>query len=101
MRKRFTVATDSATDEQNEAMVEYIRSRGLTWWHWIHNYWLIADAEGELTASELVDDLKRIYPEVNTVVLELRADGDTWAGWGPRAKFFTWLRKEWKRKIGT
>lgn len=98
MKKRFVVALDSAIKEQDEAFKEYVRSRGLGWWHWLTNLWLLTDASGQLTASEIRDVLTEIYPRVHALVLELRGDDDTWSGIGPKTEkrnMFKWLHKNW------
>ncbi len=98
MRKRFVVALDSNTGEQNEQFKEYIRDLRLGWWYWLDGFWLLTDSSGELTASELRDDLGEIYPGVRKLVLELRGDDDTWAGFGPKndaKNMFSWLKRNW------
>lgn len=99
MKKRFIVAVDSSTPEQEQAFREWIAGRG--WWHWLNNFWLIADSSGEMTASEILDRVRGCYPNVDCVVLELRPDGtDTWAAFGPysdKRNMFNWLRRNWKQ----
>lgn len=100
MKKRFVVAVDSATKEQNDTFREFLKSRGLGWWHWLTNLWLVADGAGRLTAQEIRDVLRQHYPSVHTLVLELREDDDTWSGFGPSSEtknMFKWLRQNWSR----
>jgi hypothetical protein len=98
MKKRFIVALDSSTKEQNDMFKEYIDHHGLGWWHWIKDFWLLIDSKGYLTARELRDELGKIYPGVYKMVLELRSGDDTWSGYGLAKEdrnMFDWLRKYW------
>ncbi|CNF16496.1 Uncharacterised protein [Yersinia rohdei] len=100
MKKRFAVAIDSSTPEGNDAFIEFIRENGLGWWHWIENFWMISDRKGKLSASDIRDKIGEIYPGINTIVIELSEDGDTWSGYGPKKEnksMFTWLRNNWKK----
>lgn len=99
MKKRFIVSLDSETPEQEKEFVEYLRSNGCGWWHWINNTWMIVDSKGEQTASRLRDDLDKIFPAVRKIVFELRGTDDTWSGFGPTGKeqnMFNWIKKNWK-----
>jgi hypothetical protein len=54
-----------------------------------------------LTAEKVIDSINEIYPKnVYKFVLELREDGDTWAGFGPtgeKSTYFPWLVEHWKK----
>jgi hypothetical protein len=100
LKKRFVIAVDSSTKDQNVAFREHLKARtpGL-WWHWLSNLWLIVDTDGKYTASELVDVVQEFYPATNTLVIELPANGDTWSGFGPNVEgknMFGWLEKKWQ-----
>ncbi len=99
MSKRFIVALNSSTTQQDEAFTAYIKAKGLGWWHWLSNIWLVYDPTGDLTARQLRNDLMDIYPNVYTIVLELSSGTDTWSGFGPKSEgqdMFEWIRKYWK-----
>ena len=83
MKKRFIIGIGSSTDAQNKEFFRYLNKHHLNWWHWISNFWLIVDENGQLSASRLTDDLGEIYPNVNTIAIELEGDSDTWSGFGP------------------
>ncbi len=98
MKKRFVVALDSSAKSQNESFISYIKDNRLGWWHWIGNFWLLVDSSGTLTAAKLRTDLGEIYQGVNKLVLELRDNDDTWAGFGPKTEnkdMFAWLKRNW------
>ena len=100
MKKRFVVAVDSTTTEQATAVTQFFKDHSLAWWHWLANLWLVSDARGVLTAKSIRDELKNALPGVNTVVIEINENGDTWAGFGPRnddKNMFIWLRNNWKK----
>jgi len=97
MKKRYVVAIDTGTKEQNDAFVKLLRERGLGWWHWLTNCWLITDSRGQLSASELRDKVQSTF-QCNCLVLELRDGDDTWAGYGPQTEkrdMFKWLKENW------
>lgn len=99
MKKRFVVALNSNTKEQNDVFKEYIKANGYGWWYWIDGFWLLTDRNGNLTAKKLREDLGEIYPGVRLLVLELRSGDDTWSGHGPKQEgrnMFAWLRRNWK-----
>jgi len=74
MKKRFVVCIDSSTKEQHDLFREFIRNEGLAWWHWVTNVWLLVDRKGQFSASDIRDQVSRCYPNVDALVLELRAD---------------------------
>jgi hypothetical protein len=100
MSKNFVVAVDSSTKEQEEKFVGFLNSKGLGWWHWISNFWLITDSKSITSASELVDILIEILPGVNNFVFEVTQAAATWYGYGPAGpeinnNMFNWLRENW------
>ena len=98
MKKRFVVAVDKSTPEQDQAFREWV-SGSYGWWHWISSMWLIVDLNGILTAMAIRDKVNECYPGVTTFVVEIREDGSTtWSGFGPKAEernMFTWIRNNW------
>lgn len=101
MKKRFIIALDSSTDEQDKKHVAFIKENGLGWWHWITNTWMIVDNSGKFDAKKLRAELRKIYPGVNMMVFELSEEGDTWAGFGPNTEknnMFSWIKRNWKKK---
>lgn len=102
MRKRFVVALDFTTPEQNRQFKDRLIAMGFAsyWWHWLRDCWLIVDVTGTTSASNMIDIVNEIYPGTNSLVLELpEGCGDTWVGYGPAAEgrnMFVWLHKNWK-----
>ena len=101
MRKRFIIGLDSTTKEQNEAFLEFVKEHGVGWWHWLGNFWLLADSGGRFSADDVRNKLKETHPGVHTLVIELSEHGDTWAGYGPKSEnrnMFKWLRETWSKR---
>jgi hypothetical protein len=99
MSKRFIIILNSSTPEQDGAFGAYIKAKGLGWWHWLTNGWLLYSVSDDLTARQLRDDLKEIYPNVHMMVFELSSGTDTWSGLGPKEEgrdMFEWIRKYWE-----
>lgn len=95
MKKRFIVAIDSNTKEQDEKFVSYLNQRNLAWWHWISNFWIITDDKGSIKASELRDIVRKAYFVENNLILELPDTIKNWAGYGPSTQknnMFTWIK---------
>ena len=100
MSKRYIVAVGSSTKEQTEAFLEFIRSNGLGWWHWVEHFWLITDIRERFSAGDIRDELNKTHPKITKLVIELRDDGDTWAGHGPSSEkrnMFDWLNETWEK----
>lgn len=98
MKKRYIVCLGNSIKVQDEAFIAYIKEYGLGWWHWLSNVWLIVDSNGKLSAREIRDKLRLIYPGEHTIVLELSENGDTWSGFGPKSEernMFEWLKTNW------
>jgi len=94
MRKWFIVGTQSITNEQEKSFITYIQSKGLGWWHWIPNFWLITGTSTE--CSEIRDELHKRTGTQDVLVVEVNPV--TWAGYGPNTgeqNFFSWLNKTW------
>jgi len=102
MRRKFAVALDSSTKDQNEQLRKFIKDNGLGWWHWINNFWLLTDKNGKLTAKQIREKLNEFYPGVHCIVLSLDKDGDSWSGFGPRnsdKNMFDWLKNTWDKDL--
>ena len=98
MSKRYIVAVDSSTKEQNDAFLEFIKVHKLSWWHWLENFWLIIDSREELTVKGIRDELNKMYPRIHNLVIELSEDAKKWAGYGPSSEertMFKWLKETW------
>ncbi|MEB8063602.1 hypothetical protein [Citrobacter braakii] len=102
MRRKFAVALDSSTKEQNAQLKKFIEDNGLGWWHWIANFWLLTDQNGNLTARDIRDKLNELYPGVHCIVLSIDKDEDTWSGFGPKGtekNMFNWLKSTWDKDL--
>jgi hypothetical protein len=98
--KRFIVAVDSSTKEQNDAFREYVKAIApQRWWHWLEDLWLLVDVTGKINAAQLRDKATEVYLTENIMVFELSSTGhDTWAGYGPQTtdrNMFNWIEKYW------
>ncbi|AYZ32601.1 hypothetical protein [Serratia sp. FDAARGOS_506] len=102
MRRKYIVALDSSTAEQNEEFRKYIKKNGMGWWHWLNNFWLLTDSEGKKTAGDIRTDIRKFFPGIRLLVLQIDKEGDTWAGFGPNSdekNMFTWLKSTWDKDL--
>ena len=98
MKKRFIVCVDMPMKEEDNAFLDYVKSKGLGWWHWINGVWLLVDSNGKSTASEIRDATGKHFNNRNRLVIELDKDGDTWSGHGPKSQdndMFDWIHRNW------
>jgi len=101
MSNRYLVAVSSSTKPQNDSFIDFINSHGLAWWHWIDNFWLIVDRAGKLDVEKLREGVGNSFPGVHHLVIEQNANGDIWAGFGPKSEernMFKWLHETWSKK---
>src|SRR5262245_55414180 len=98
MKNRYIICINNSTEQQEKKFIEYIKSYGLGWWHWLNNTLLLTDPKGKLNAGMIRDSLRDIFPDENILVIEINATKDTWSGFGPNTEeknMFTWLKKHW------
>ena len=103
MRKRFVVATNGTTVLQDQAFKEALNTRfpRLGWWHRLDELWLIVEDEDRLDAKTLRVIARECFAPKKLLVLEIREDGDNWAGLGPAGsaqEMFAWLHTHWKNE---
>lgn len=97
MKRRFFVAANPLSAEQEKAFITYLEPGSIAWWHWISGSWLVVDIQGQLTAQSIRDQLLKIAPKARTLVLEVTNAG-AWASCGPSAPaqdMHDWLHKTW------
>ncbi|KTS27614.1 hypothetical protein [Pantoea stewartii] len=102
MRRKFAVALNSSSVEQNEKFKKFINENGLGWWHWIENFWLLTDPKGKFTASDIRDKLNEIFPKVRCIVLSIDNEENSWSGYGPTSEkknMFNWIRDSWDKDL--
>lgn len=94
--RRFAVAVSDMNTQQQEVWRELIRERGLSWWHWIGDLWLIIDKNDEYTCADMRDLVKSVTSRGRCIVFDV-PEGGTWAGFGPKVPkpMFGWIRGPW------
>ncbi len=99
MKKRFIVAIQGMTAEQEQAFADFLDSKSCGWWHWIYNFWLVVDPSETLTAASLRDEINTISPGLKRLVVDVtESRRAVWAGYGPSSEernMFNWLREDW------
>jgi hypothetical protein len=98
MSRRFVIAVDGLTSEQEKQLREFAGKHG-GWWHWIDNFWLLHSRDGEsISAAKIRDRIVAINPSAKCVVFEFPEDLD-WAATGDKnAKgrgMSDWLKETW------
>ena len=100
MKRRFLIATQGMTLEQQAKVTNRVRDRGFGWWHWIDEFWLLTTSSTDVTAVSLRDELTAIAPATRTLVMEIPED-ISWAGRdgiGQKNEIFDWLKATWVDK---
>ncbi|MFC1224559.1 hypothetical protein ACFE6N_12165 [Pedobacter sp. BG31] len=99
MRKKYVISINNSTKDQEQAFVRYIQDKNWAWWHRLTNTWLIVDARGNSSAASIRTDLKEIFANEYSLVIEINGNIDTWAGFGSTRdgkSMFEWLKRNWK-----
>ena len=97
MKRRFVVGLNEVPKEQEKEIVRYMNANGFGWWHWLDNFWMVIDRQNILSTEKLRDDLRKIAPDTNMMVIEV-VGYTSWSGFGPTApkgNMFDWIHKTW------
>ena len=95
--KRFVVCLGKPLNVLvSQRVIGYATAKSLKWWHGVETIWLFVDESGQLTADQLRDDLGKMSPIFDCLVIEITGHDDTWAALGDDAKNkFKWLNEIW------
>lgn len=97
MIRFYVVGIEALTRQQERAFIAWAHdAKGLGWWHWISNFWLLVGHQ-EVTCSDIRDELLRLAPGMDCLVLEVNPV--TWAGFGPKTTvhdMFKWIKSTWR-----
>jgi hypothetical protein len=88
MPNTLLVGYDLKQGENYEELIDYLKSLD-NWWHHLDSTWLVVTSQ---TASELMDELKRLVNGGDKVVV-VNVTDDLWASLGLSDKGNDWLRK--------
>ena len=97
MKRRFVVAVENMTWAEDRAFVEWLRTKNLEWWHWIHGFWLVTTRSGDVSTEEIRNQLRKRTDGKDIMVLEIGRP-TTWSGYGPDTRerdMFKWIRGAW------
>jgi hypothetical protein len=97
MRKRYLVSVSGLTKEDEKNFIDFLRSKGILWWHWINDFWMLVEKEGEDSKTQIRDFLRALESSRRGLVIEIEGEA-RWAGFGPKLPekdMFKWLRSTW------
>ena len=97
MSRRFIVAVNTLTAEQEKQFAADLNNAGLDWWHWIQNFWLVIDRSNQYGAENIRNHLANIMPGRFSMIMEVEPTGN-WAGFGPtgdQLSMSQWLEDSW------
>jgi hypothetical protein len=94
MTRRYAVAVEGMTKQQEEEFIAYLREERMPWWHWIENVWLLVDRRDTITASAIRDKLRDIAHPHRCLVMQV--EPKSWSGVRDDEKMFNWLKLVWK-----
>jgi hypothetical protein len=98
--KRYLVAVTGLKADDEKAIINFARKKGVGWWHRISNVWLIVDPNDKTSAEEIRDLLFDMSNSKVGLVLEGPA-ADLWVGFAAKdqaEETFTWLDKNWTKQ---
>lgn len=96
MKNRFVLLIDNATKEQQNTITNLFKSKGLGYWHWYSDAWLLTDASLKWDQGSIRDLVQEYLPGVDTLVIKVES-AYQWAGFGKKEKF-AWLHESWPDK---
>ena len=95
MTKYFVISTDPLEPAQVEELKNSLV--GGAWWHWLPNFWLVRNNNGNLTAAHIRNEIRKINDTARAVVLEVTPV--TWAALTkPNAsgrEMSDWIKENW------
>lgn len=96
MSKKFILSTDPLGPEEERRVKEKLK--GMGYWHWLPNFWLIKSKSDDVTAGQLNSIIEEVAPHARCFVTEVEAN--TWAARTlPDAQgndMAKWIRNEWQ-----
>lgn len=97
MKKRYFVAVEGLTPEQEKSLLGYFKEQGVAWWHHIANVWLIVDRKDNVSAQGIRDKIKEIATMGGPCLIMQVHDDITWSGLyrSGRKDTFDWIKKTW------
>lgn len=97
MKKRFIIAANFLTPDQERKFARYLAENKLSWWHWVKNYWLVVDKTSNLSCKKFRGEIKKIIGSTSVLVMEI-SGVNAWAGSvdsSSTSETFDWLDKVW------
>ena len=91
---KFMIVLPNSTPAQRLAVNNLFPPQRAAWWHWSPEVWLVSFPTEIHTSAELRDEIKRVLPGNNVLVLPF-SDTKDWAGWGPQ-EWQEWFNRFWK-----
>ena len=97
MKRRFIIAAEGLTTEGQRKLMELLRDRSLGWWHHIDNLWLAYTTRQDPKVSELRDQIAKLRPTGNPILVLEVPKHVSWAGMKPSTTpgMFEWIEKNW------
>lgn len=96
MGKRFAIATDPLTPDEERAFRAKLGQMGF--WHWLPNFWLVKTSNDAMTATQLRDWIHEVAPQARAFVTEVQSRD--WGGlFKPDEKkrdMGAWIRSDWE-----
>jgi hypothetical protein len=99
MRKRYLVAVDGLDKADEKQFIEFLREKGIGWWHWIPGFWMLVDPSGEDSRDAIRDYLHEMPSTTRGLVFDVE-EQSFWSGFGPettKSNMFKWLSSTWKK----
>lgn len=97
MSKKFIMATDPLTPEQEQALRNKLGLNGF--WHWLPNFWLVKSLDPDFSAVKLREMVEEVAPLARCFMTEV-VPVEPWAA---RAKpdsqgnsMTAWIKEDWE-----
>jgi hypothetical protein len=96
--RRFVVAAQGLDKDSENNFIEYVKSNGFGWWHWIDNFWLLTTNNSTITAEDIQQNIDSGNGFNRNLVIEIEGS-ISWHGFGPAKtdnNMFEWIKNNWQ-----
>jgi hypothetical protein len=93
--KKFIIATNQATSEQQNAITKLVKDMGWGYWHWFENLWLLQNVPDDWAPGGIHATLIRdpILKECSLIVMSV-SDPISYWGNAPQESW-SWMFDKW------
>ena len=93
---RFVLIIPQCLPATQQIVTRHVVSQGAAYWHWSPDVWLLSFPASK-TSVAVRDELGRLLPGVQNIVVRFDDPNWDWAGFGP-PEWTNWFRQSWESR---